>query len=292
MCPVVQLVWGDLQSQDLEGVRELARQCLLVDGGLPTLSSEDTIHRLFASGPARAGRDETGEIVAVAALFRDASGQRHATGLVHPSLRGQGIGEDLVLWARTVAQGESVRVVIENANPSVDDVLGPAGLARVHTELVLRHDLSAVPVIRRPAGIHTVPYDSTTATLFYDAWLASFRDQPGYHRVAEGEWFSDLAGLPDFLPAECRVALTEVGTAAGFVTVSADWIDQVGVVPDWRGRGLGAHLLARSLTALKRTGSAQAWLTVTEGNPAVALYERLGFEVVGSRARYAAPPVP
>ena len=71
---MVQLAWSDLHAQDLAAVRHLAHRCLEFDGGLPTLDSEDTIHRLFASGPARAGRDETGEIVAVAALFRDSAG--------------------------------------------------------------------------------------------------------------------------------------------------------------------------------------------------------------------------
>ena len=286
---MVQLAWSDLHAQDLAAVRHLAHRCLEFDGGLPTLDSEDTIHRLFASGPARAGRDETGEIVAVAALFRDSAGQRTGTGLVHPDLRGQGVGEDLAHWARSITEGEPLKAVIENDGPSVESVLASAGMMRVHTEFVMRHDLSSIPFVRVPSGLHGVAYDSTTAPLFHETWIESFRERPGFHRVPESQWFSDLASLPGFLPEECRLLLSELNVPAGFVTVSADWIDQVGVVPDWRGRGVGAHLVARSLMALKRAGSEQVWLSVTSDNPAVALYERLGFAVVGTRARYADP---
>ena len=72
----------------------------------------------------------------------------------------------------------------------------------------------------------------------------------------------------------------------GFVLLVDNWIDAVGVVPEWRGRRLGAHLVVRSLTALERSGEAEAWLCVNVDNPARSLYERLGFRAKGTRARY------
>ena len=80
--------------------------------------------------------------------------------------------------------------------------------------------------------------------------------------------------------------MTEDGEPAGFITVSDEWIDQVGVVPEWRGQGLGAHLVVRSLTALKKAGASRVWLCVGVDNGARALYERLGFAHKGTRARY------
>ena len=58
------------------------------------------------------------------------------------------------------------------------------------------------------------------------------------------------------------------------------------MVPAWRGRGLGAHLVARSLRALRKAGCEQVWLCVNVDNPAHDLYLRLGFEEAGLRARY------
>ena len=57
-------------------------------------------------------------------------------------------------------------------------------------------------------------------------------------------------------------------------------------MPAWRGRGLGAHLVARSLRALRKAGCEEAWLAVNVDNPAHELYLRLGFEDSGIRARY------
>ena len=50
--------------------------------------------------------------------------------------------------------------------------------------------------------------------------------------------------------------------------------------------GLGAHLVVRSLRALRKAGCEQAWLAVNVDNPAHGLYLRLGFDEHGLRARY------
>ena len=82
------------------------------------------------------------------------------------------------------------------------------------------------------------------------------------------------------------MAVDDDGRVAGFVTLADNWIDQVGVVPGWRGRGLGAHLVVRSLRALAKAGYEDAWLAVNVDNPARGLYRRLGFVDAGLRARY------
>lgn len=66
------------------------------------------------------------------------------------------------------------------------------------------------------------------------------------------------------------------------------WVDQVGVVPPYRGRRLGAHLVAHVLGVLAAEGADGCWLAVNVDNPADQLYRSLGFRVAGRRARYAA----
>ncbi len=286
---MVVLAWSDLQPADLGSIAHLATRCLEVDGGLPYLDSPDLIGRLFGSGPGRVGRDETGEVVAAIAMFRDGQGLRTVTGLVHPALRGQGVAEDLASWARERAEGDPVRVVLENDTRAADEILASIAMVKIRSEAVMCHHLVSIPIIRRLEGLRSVPYDSTSAPLFHTAWQRSFGDQPGFQRVPEEQWYADLVSLPQFRPADSRVLVTEVGEPIAFVILSDDWLDQVGVVPDWRGHQLGAHLVVRSLTALKKAGSNQAWLCVNTDNPALALYERLGFVVVGHRGRYADP---
>ena len=49
------------------------------------------------------------------------------------------------------------------------------------------------------------------------------------------------------------------------------------VLPDYRDRGLGTALISRSAAELRALGYTEWTLAVTSGNPAMALYERLGF---------------
>jgi mycothiol synthase len=72
------------------------------------------------------------------------------------------------------------------------------------------------------------------------------------------------------------------------VTAGLGWIDQVGVVPAARGRGLGAALVLAALSRMRAAGETEAWLNVNVDNPARRLYERLGFHRRGRRARFAA----
>ena len=112
------LAWQPLTEADLDALRHLARRCLAADGGLPQLAHEQMIRRLFLSGSGIGGRDETGDIVAAAAVFVDDAGHRTATGLVHPSTRWQGIGEELAQWAQEHSGGSPLRVVAETTSPS------------------------------------------------------------------------------------------------------------------------------------------------------------------------------
>ncbi len=61
----------------------------------------------------------------------------------------------------------------------------------------------------------------------------------------------------------------------------------IGVAPSWRRRGIGGRLLAGALNAMMMLGARRVFLEVGERNTAArALYEGMGFEVVGRRAGY------
>ena len=281
------LVWAPLTVADLPGLRRLAQTCLREDGGLPLLAEDDTLRSRLLAGPGIGARDELGEVVAAAGLAPDPDGGMTALGLVHPSFRRLGIGRQLVAWAREQLDGAAVRIVVETFTESADDLLRENGLVQTFAETVMRHDLSDIPRVRIPEGVRTVAFGDDSAHAFYTAYVRSFADRPGFPHPTESEWLSWLHEDHDFRPDLSRVALDDDGEPVGFVTISDSWIDQVGVVPQWRDRGLGAHLTARSLTAIAASGAGEAWLCVNVDNPtARALYERLGFTVYGTRARY------
>lgn len=57
--------------------------------------------------------------------------------------------------------------------------------------------------------------------------------------------------------------------------------------PDWRGCGLGQWLMLALLDAAVARGALIATLEVRAGNtPAIQLYKKLGFEIVGQRQHY------
>lgn len=284
---MVQLEWAPITADDLTPIRALAERCMLVDGGLPSLATEETTRRFFASGPGIVGRDIADEVLAACALFQD-SGQPTVTGFVDPSVRGVGVGEELVTWTNTQLKGQPLRLLIENDTTVSEEFAHRIGLVKVFSETVMRQSLKKIPQVPRPEGLTVQPWTDDTAVDFHRVWAESFAHRPGFVDVPLGEWRTWVESEPTFVPELSRVVL-DAGRPVGFVTVSTDWIDQAGVVPEWRGRGLGAHLMVRSLSALKKAGSSRVWLCVTEDNPAHALYRRLGFRDKGQRARYAVP---
>ncbi|MBO0685316.1 MAG: GNAT family N-acetyltransferase [Candidatus Dormibacteraeota bacterium] len=62
----------------------------------------------------------------------------------------------------------------------------------------------------------------------------------------------------------------------------APWVADVCVEPSWQGKGVGTALLRRAVAACAQLGAPRIGLSVTEGNPARSLYERLGFSQFGS----------
>lgn len=54
----------------------------------------------------------------------------------------------------------------------------------------------------------------------------------------------------------------------------------IAVLPEYRGRGIGTALLEQLLEKLRAAGYAAVSLSVQQENPALHLYERLGFEPV------------
>jgi RimJ/RimL family protein N-acetyltransferase len=91
------------------------------------------------------------------------------------------------------------------------------------------------------------------------------RGRPEFVAVAAG----DLVGWCDVLPKE-RPIYARTGVLG------------MGLLPPFRGQGIGAALIRRSLDAARAFGLHRVELTVRENNAsAVRLYKKVGFEVEG-----------
>ncbi len=60
----------------------------------------------------------------------------------------------------------------------------------------------------------------------------------------------------------------------------------IAVAPEFRGRGLGRALVYRLLENSRARGVTRVFLEMREGNPAIHLYQKLGFEPIGRRPKY------
>lgn len=78
-----------------------------------------------------------------------------------------------------------------------------------------------------------------------------------------------------------------VGYALGTVICGEAELYRIGVIPEFRGRGLGAQTLDDFLCECERKGTEKVFLEVRSQNaPAVALYKRAGFVQIAVRKGY------
>lgn len=107
---------------------------------------------------------------------------------------------------------------------------------------------------------------------------------------AEG-WSAEAMAALLAGPGTGALATVDESGPAGFLLyrIAADEAEVItlGILPDRRERGLGAHLLASALSAMVKSGAVMCFLEVAADNAAaLALYKRAGFREVGQRPNY------
>lgn len=105
--------------------------------------------------------------------------------------------------------------------------------------------------------------------------------------VVVGPFMPEASGL--VLDDDRPVALLLVNRMSGDPPLGGPWVTDVARDPGPRYRGLGAALIRRSLAVLQDAGEPSLGLAVTDGNPAAAVYEELGFRRVSSARRLLLP---
>lgn len=146
--------------------------------------------------------------------------------------------------------------------------------------------LPAVPEL--PSGYSWQCWSPTILDLHAEVKFRSFRDEmdveifPSLGYLAGcRELMHNIATRFEFVPEATWLIMGPEGACAtiqGLREGRCGSIQNVGVLPEHRGKGLGAALVLRALQGFRSRGLAQASLEVTSQNgPAVRLYQRLGF---------------
>lgn len=141
--------------------------------------------------------------------------------------------------------------------------------------------------------VPTVTRSSVDVREFLPGWLAAY---PAGHPDTEvgtdeeiitrcWDWYDE----PDWLAREHRSSglVVDDGQVVAGIIVSirpqplpfgGPWVHDVWRVPGMSTPGIGADLIAQAMRLLDEDGYPVLSLTVSEGNPARRVYERLGFE--------------
>jgi mycothiol synthase len=276
-----------LEPGDIDAIRWVMEASLATDGipGFTAADIDRSVSRLPADPGGALVAVEGGRVVGYCV-------PRHDDLTVHPSYRRRGHGRRLVERARALAAGRGLpylmlhgpthlaatRAFIEKLGANYHSSLWQFELAAgtpvpapdFATDLVVRtlgDDLSlagVVDLMNATFADHPTPLSWTLETVQLVHDLPEF-DADGILLVAP-------AKDPGRHVAFTKVELSEEdGKTVGFVAL-------IGVLPEWRGRGIGRDLLHWGIDYLRRHGAGRIDLSVVAINDrALGMYRRTGF---------------
>ncbi|WP_157157175.1 GNAT family N-acetyltransferase [Diaminobutyricimonas sp. LJ205] len=222
-------------------------------------------------------------------------------GGVDPAHRGRTIGRQLLGWqySRALQQLAAsakplpgwVMAYTDERNQTAQHLyerfeLTPARYF-VQLERVVADPIDQVAL---PDGVSIVPYVPDMSEAVRRAKNAAFQDHWGSQPSTKEQWQRMLLDLPSFRPDLSFVAVVQ-GEVIGLVISEVfehDWeaqgfrsgyISLVGVVREWRRRGIAPALLGRVLESYRAAWFDKAQLDVDTDNPtgALRLYTGMGF---------------
>jgi ribosomal-protein-alanine N-acetyltransferase len=155
-------------------------------------------------------------------------------------------------------------------------------MSRASLKVTLAHAGCAVVPMTEHDLLEVVQIEETTglSQWGWDAYRAELSKAEAVMLVARKD-------VPDSLTGRCLS-----GYIAARIDADELHVNNIGVWPDARRRGVGGALLGAALDLGARAGARGAVLEVRAGNlSALRMYERFGFAVVGTRRNYYREPV-
>jgi len=235
--------------------------------------------------------DDTATIVGYAQAMLEEP-DVEAWGVVHPAHRGRGIGGALLDRVETRAAALSAglphvrfRFVIDAGDEAAKSLLRARSLRFARHFWHMQIELAGpVAPVAAPPGIEIAAIEPAVDLPVVHAVIEeAFADHWDHRPEPFERWATENTGMPSYDPTLWLLA-TEGGRPAGALTGSVlgdrGWVDNLGVLAPYRGRGLGSVLLQRSFAAFWRRGSRRVALSVDAKNQATALYERVGMRVI------------
>jgi len=221
--------------------------------------------------------------------------------LVHPEYRRKGLATRLYYDAERRASSLGARVVqggIPGDNVAARNLLSRLGFRLARRFLELRLELSEVEMVdAKHIALDCRPLRRGEEDRLVEIQNRSFAGTWGYHPNTVEE-IAYRVGLSDSC-AEGIILVYEVGQPVGYcwATIGVEGntapgtrkgrIHMLGVVPEYRGKGLGRRALLAGLSYLGGRGIEVVEVTVdSENKKARALYESVGFKIWSTTTWY------
>ncbi|TDU87530.1 ribosomal protein S18 acetylase RimI-like enzyme [Kribbella voronezhensis] len=211
-------------------------------------------------------------------------------GWIAPRHRGRGHGRELLAWQEDRARLEAIGTSCFGVNvdhESVRRLAVAAGYGIAFTRIRMTVELDEPGTVELPAGVEVRPAGPADHRAVFNGNAAAFKgSSSGYRQDTFEEFAQDVAD--DFPDHRLWTLGWEGDRLVGWVVSGAADTPWVGVVADWRRRGLASALLRMNHAALWRHGVRRTglWTVAENRTGSVALYERAGYRVTERQPRY------
>jgi mycothiol synthase len=242
-------------------------------------------------------RSPDGTIVGYAHVWERAPGvDLDGNVVVHPDHAAHGLEEDLLarIEARAHAKvGETPAsgrarfcVQVSHRNVAMQAVLSSAGFAPLRYYFRMSIDLETPPEERKwPPGVTVKACErGRDEPAFHAVVDRAFEGHFRHYSIPAATWIARHTGFEFYRPEHWFLAISEgrpIGAVVSFFYDDIGWVDELGVLEDWRGRGIGRALLLESFASFWRAGQKRVGLGVDAANAtgATQLYESAGMRV-------------
>lgn len=203
---------------------------------------------------------------------------------VHPDHLGHGIGSWALAWGEALAAergSEGIRAQTADRDVAGRTLLTSRDYVQVRSSFTMGRKLVSEedPGVAPPGVTIRVFETGKDERALHEVHEASFADHWGFRPIPYATFEAEMYEADDWDPSLAHLAEVD-GEVVGHVVAFAEdaYVGVLGVVPRWRGRGIGKALLRRAFAELAQRGHQEVRLGVDAQNPtgAVALYESVG----------------
>jgi mycothiol synthase len=233
-----------------------------------------------------------GELVAYAGIWSEGT-TLVATAAVHPQHRRRGLGAYLI---DRIEEGAELQPAWDGPHVTLMNIILPADdaaralvtsrmYAKARTFQHMEVRLADLPDVDAQRAVEMLPFDPEHDREAMHALIEeAFERHWDYSPTPFDQWWREMTGGTDYDPSLWWWGVVDgrrAGALLGTVRNGQGWVMDLGVLDEWRSRGIGTALLMHAFGEFRRRGFETVGLNVDSENEtgATRLYTRAGMRV-------------